>query len=266
MRAPVPVVFLLATALLGSGERSAAQSVDSIPALRRGLDSLRRDLDDLRRTQALTIRELQEIRRLLSDRRGQAGSPSAPKTIDGRGPSLGRATAPVTIVEFSDYECPYCGQFFRETLPLIVADYVKSGRVRFVYHDFPIPSLHPGAVKAAEAARCAGDQARFWEYHDALFQNQSSLEEPELAQRAVTLKLDTTAFSRCLKSGQHSNAIKRSIAEGDRAGVDGTPFFFIGKVAPGTTKVRIADVIQGAKSYAEFKEVIERLLSASGSR
>jgi protein-disulfide isomerase len=264
MRAAALFPFLLATALLGSGEQSAAQSVDSIPALRRDLDSLRRDLDDLRRTQVATIRELQEIRRLLSDR--QAGSRSAPKTIDGRGPSLGRATAPVTIVEFSDYECPYCGQFYRETLPLLVADYVKSGRVRFVYHDFPIASLHPGAAKAAEAARCAGDQARYWEYHDALFQNQSSLEEPELAQRAVTLKLDTTAFSRCLKSGQYSSAIKRSIAEGDRAGVDGTPFFFIGKVAPGTTKVRVADVIQGAKSYAEFKEVIDRLLSASGAR
>jgi protein-disulfide isomerase len=266
MRAPLPFFFLLATAVFGSGERIGAQSNDSIPALRRDLDSLRHELDDLRRTQALTVRELEAIRRLISDPRAAGGSPSAPKTIDGRGPSLGRATAPVTIVEFSDFECPFCGQFFRETLPLLVADYVNSGRVRFVYHDFPIASLHPGAVKAAEAARCAGDQSHFWEYHDALFQNQSSLEEAELAQRAATLKLDTIAFGRCLTSGQHANAIKRSIAEGDRAGVDGTPFFFIGTVARGTTTLRIANVIQGARPYAEFKEVIDRLLTDAARR
>ena len=252
------VLFLLA-AVIGTAQPSAAQSVDSIQALRR-------DLDQLRQTQAATLRELKEIRRLMSDQRGQAASTSTPETIDGRGPSLGRATAPVTIVEFSDYQCPYCGQFFRETLPLLVAEYVKSGRVRLVYHDFPISSLHPGALKAAEAALCAGDQKRYWEYHDALFQNQTSLEETHLVQRALMLKLDTAAFNRCLNSGQYSNAIKQSLAEGERAGVDGTPLFFIGKVDPGTTNVRIARVIQGAKSYAEFKEVIEELLSTPGAR
>jgi protein-disulfide isomerase len=247
-------VLLLLAAALGTARPSVAQSVDSIHALRR-------DLDELRRTQAATLRELQEIRRLMSDQGAQVASPSSPETIDGRGPSLGRATAPVTIVEFSDYQCPYCGQFFRETLPLLVADYVKAGRVRFVYRDFPLSSLHPSALKAAEAARCAGDQQRYWEYHDALFQNQSSLEETELVRRAQTLKLDTTAFKLCLNSGQYSSAIKESLAEAERIGVDATPTFFIGKVDPGTTNVRIAGVIQGAKSYAEFKEVIEALLS-----
>jgi protein-disulfide isomerase len=121
-------------------------------------------------------------------------------------------------------------------------------------------------LKAAEAALCAGDQQRYWEYHDALFQNQSSLEETELVRRALTLKLDTAAFNRCLNSGQYSNAINQSLAEGERAGVDGTPLFFIGKVDPGTTNVRIARVIQGAKSYAEFKEIIEELLSTSSAR
>lgn len=251
------ILFLL-TAVIGTAQPTVAQSVDSIQALRR-------DLDELRRTQAATLREVQEIRRLMSDQRGQGGFLSTPETIDGRGPSLGRPTAPVTIVEFSDYQCPYCGQFFRETLPPLVAEYVKSGRVRFVYRDFPISSLHPRAFKAAEAALCAGDQQRYWEYHDALFQNQLSLEETELVQRALTLKLDTTVFNRCLNSGQYSNAIKRSLVEGERAGVDGTPLFFIGKMDPGTTNVRIVRVIQGAKPYAEFKEAIEELLSSSSA-
>ena len=247
-------VLLLLTVVIGSAQSSAAQSVDSVQALRR-------DLDELRQTQRAMLRELQEIRRLLSDQRGQGGSESAPETIDGRGPSLGQATAPITIIEFSDYQCPYCGQFFRNTLPLLVAEYVKTGRVRLVYHDFPLSSLHPNALKAAEAARCAGDQRRYWEYHDALFQNQTSLEETDLVRRALTLKLDTTAFNRCLNSGQYSNAIKQSLAEGERFGIDGTPLFFIGKLDPGTTNVRIARVIQGAKPYAEFREVIEELLS-----
>jgi protein-disulfide isomerase len=247
------VLFLVA-ALIGTAHPSVAQSVDSITALRR-------DLDELRREQAATLHELQEIRRLMSDQRAQGGPVSTPETIDGRGPSLGRVSAPITIVEFSDYQCPFCGQFFRETLPLLVAEYVKIGRVRLVYHDFPLSSLHPSALKAAEAARCAGDQQRYWEYHDALFQNQSSLEETKLVQRALMLELDTTAFNRCLKSGHYSNAIKQSIAEGEQAGVDGTPTFFLGTLDPGTTNVRVAHVIQGAKAYAEFKEVIQELIS-----
>jgi protein-disulfide isomerase len=249
--------LLLFAAVVGLAQPSDAQSADSI-------QSLRKDLDELRLTQTQMLRELQEIRRLMSGQRGQgelASSPETIETIDGRGPSLGRASAPITIVEFSDFQCPYCGQFFRETLPLLVAKYVKTGRVRFVYRDFPLSSLHPGAAKAAEAARCAGDQQRYWEYHDALFRNQAALEETALVQRALTLKLDTAAFNRCLNSGRYSNAIRQSLAEGERFGVDGTPLFFIGKVDPGTTSVRIARVIQGAKPFAEFEEILEEMLS-----
>lgn len=251
--------LLLFAAVIGTAQPSAAQSADSIQALRT-------DIDELRQVQAATLREVQEIRRLLLAQRGQAESPPTPETIDGRGPSLGQASAPVTIVEFADYQCPYCGQFFRETLPPLVAEYVKTGRVRFVYRDFPLSSLHPHALKAAEAARCAGDQQRYWEYHDALFQNQSSLEQKELVRRALTLKLDMTAFKRCLNSGQYSDAIKQSRAEAERVGIEGTPVFFFGKVGRGTTDVRVARVIQGAKSFAEFKEVIEGLLATPDVR
>jgi protein-disulfide isomerase len=246
--------WLLLAAVIGSAPPGAAQSADSIQALRR-------DIEDLRQVQAATLREVQEIRRLLSDQRGQAESPPAAETIDGRGPSRGLASAPVTIVEFSDYECPYCGEFFQETLPLLMTNYVNKGQVRLVYRDFPMSSLHPRAMKAAEAARCAGDQQRYWEYHDALFKNQVSLEDSDLVQRALTLKLDTAAFHRCLGSGQQVDAIQGSVAEGQRAGVEGTPSFFIGSVDPGTTTVRIAGVIRGAKPYAAFQQVIEGLLN-----
>ena len=246
-------------ALIGAAQPVFAQSPDSIQALRR-------EIEELRQMQAATLREVQEIRRLLSNLPGHAEFPPTPETIDGRGPSLGAASAPITIVEFSDYECPYCGRFFRETLPLLVTEYVNRGQVRLVYRDFPLSSMHPRAVKAAEAALCAGDQQRYWEYHDALFQDQTSLEEADLVQRARTLKLDTSAFKRCLKSGQYSDAVQASRAEGERAGIEGTPLFFIGRVDPGTTTVRIAGVIRGAKAYADFQEVIVGLVSTSGAR
>jgi protein-disulfide isomerase len=255
MRASILVLF---AGVILTSRSGAAQTVDSI-------QSVRRELDELRQTQAATLREVREIRRLLAAR-NESGSMSTPDTIDGRGPSLGRSTAPITIVEFSDYQCPYCGQFFRETLPLLIAEYVKTGRVRFVYHDFPISSLHPGAMRAAEAARCAGDQDRYWDYHNALFKNQADIGERALVNRALTLSLDTVAFNRCLGSGRHSEEIRQSIAQGARAGVDGTPLFFIGKVDPGTTSLRIARVIQGAKAYPEFKEAIDDLLSTAGAR
>jgi protein-disulfide isomerase len=255
MRARILVLF---AGIILTSRPAIAQTVDSI-------QSLRRDLDELRQMQAATLREVQEIRRLLAAR-SESGNISTPDTIDGRGPSLGRSTAPITIVEFSDYQCPYCGQFFRETLPLIIAEYVKTGRVRFVYHDFPISSLHPGAMRAAEAARCAGDQERYWEYHNTLFKNQADIGDGALVSRALTLKLDTATFNRCLRSGRHSQEISQSIAEGARAGVDGTPLFFIGKMDLGTTSLRITRVIQGAKPYPEFKEAIDDLLSTAGAR
>jgi protein-disulfide isomerase len=158
-------------------------------------------------------------------------------------PARGPATAQVTIVEFSDFECPFCGRLF-PTLKAVEKIYV--GRVRIVYRQFPLRKLHPRAQKAAEASLCAGEQGRFWEMHDSLFSDQERLTVDALKARAVELKLDTATFNACLDSGKEVAAIDQDILDGARAGVTGTPTLFIN----GRKMV-------GNQPYAAIQAVIE---------
>lgn len=139
-------------------------------------------------------------------------------------PSLGRADAPVTIVEFADFGCPYSREssfVVRE----LAAKYPES--VRFVYRDFPIAELHPIAQKAAEAAQCAQDQGMFWEYHDKLYQNQNDVSEDRLVEFATELNMNTFQFESCLSSGRYVDEVIADYQAGVEAGVRGTPTFFI---------------------------------------
>lgn len=107
---------------------------------------------------------------------GTAASTVERKTVGvGNLPVLGKENAPVTLIEFSDYECPFCGRHYNQTEPQIKKDYIDTGKVKFYYRDYPLSQIHPGAQKSAEAARCAADQNKYWEYHDALFENQSNI-------------------------------------------------------------------------------------------
>ena len=158
-------------------------------------------------------------------------------------PSKGPASAPVTIVEFSDFECPFCGGLF-PTLKQIEKTY--SDQVRLVYRQFPLTNIHPYAQKAAEASLCANDQQHFWEMHDSMFGNQRELSIADLKQRAVDLKLDAPAFNQCLDSGKHAAAVQKDIQEGARAGVTGTPALFIN-----------GRLLSGNQPYAEIKAIID---------
>ena len=158
-------------------------------------------------------------------------------------PARGPATAPVTIVEFSDFECPFCGRLF-PTLKAVEKIYLD--RVRIVYRQFPLRKIHPLAQKAAEASLCAGEQGRFWDMHDSLFGDQEHLTVDDLKARAVALKLDTATFNACLDSGKQVAAIDRDIADGAKAGVTGTPTMFIN-----------GRMMVGAQPYAQIQAVIE---------
>jgi predicted DsbA family dithiol-disulfide isomerase len=158
-------------------------------------------------------------------------------------PTRGQANAPVTIVEFSDFECPYCGGLY-PTLKQVEKNYPQQ--VRIVYRQFPLNNLHPHAQKAAEASLCANEQQKFWEFHDSMFSNQRELSIPDLKQRAVDLKLDTAAFNQCLESGKHAAAILADIEEGSRNGVSGTPALFIN-----------GRLLSGNQPYSEIKDVID---------
>jgi protein-disulfide isomerase len=176
----------------------------------------------------------------------------------GDGPALGKRDAPVTIVEFSDYQCPFCKKHFTNTLSALKTKYIDAGKVRYVFRDFPLDTIHPFARKAAEAAHCAGEQGKFWDMHDAMFSNQGALMEENLKGFARDMELDVEAFNACLDGGKYAKRVEADVAAGSAAGVTGTPGFFIGKTnADGKI---VATGMKGAQPAAAFIQVIDRLL------
>jgi len=147
-------------------------------------------------------------------------------------------------------------------LPQIESEYIKTGKVKYVVLDFPLESIHKNAFKAAEAAHCAGEQGAFWEMHARLFANQRALGLKNLPEHAQALGLDGSKFQACLDNGTFSGKIRQDLADGQRAGVTGTPGFFLGLTDPDGSKVKVLRVLKGAQPYASFKEAIDTLLSA----
>jgi len=168
-------------------------------------------------------------------------------------PALGPDNALVTIVQFSDFWCPYSKRYFDETLPMILSNY--GDRVRYVYRDFPLGSIHPKAQKAAEAAQCAFEQGKFWEYHDMLYENQGELELADLKAYAVALGLDESAFNLCLDSDKYAHEVEKDVEDGKSYGVLGSPTFFIN-----------GRKVVGALPYATFQTIIDEELAKVGTR
>ncbi len=166
-------------------------------------------------------------------------------------PVKGEDNAPVTIVEFSDYQCPFCGRFYTQTLSQLETEYVKTGKAKFVYKDFPLESIHPYALKASEAANCAGDQDKYWEMHNKIFDNQAAITASDLKKYAADLKLETEDFNECLDSGKYTDEVKADIQEGIAAGVRGTPTFYI-KGKSGQWQELV-----GAQPFSALQAVIE---------
>ncbi len=147
-------------------------------------------------------------------------------------------------------------------MPQIESEYIKTGKVKYVVLDFPLESIHKNAFKAAEAARCAGEQGKFWEMHDRLFANQQALASNNLPQHAQAIGLDVPKFQQCLDSEKYAADIRKDLAEGQKAGVTGTPGFFLGMTNPNDSKVKTLKVLKGAQPYTSFKDAIESLLSS----
>ncbi len=162
------------------------------------------------------------------------------------GPSRGPASAPVTIVEFSDFQCPFCSRA-EGTVAQVMKAY--DGKVRLVYRDFPLPA-HDQAEKAAEAAHCADDQGKYWEMHEKLFANQQALEPDKLKGYAKDLKLDQAKFDKCLDSGEKAKVVEENKKAGEKAGVTGTPAFFVNGYQ-----------LSGAQPFEEFKTLIDSELA-----
>jgi protein-disulfide isomerase len=150
--------------------------------------------------------------------------PTAVKVDASRGFTRGAENAQVSIVEFSDFQCPFC-KAATTTMHHLMDQY--AGKVRWVFRDFPIAGVHPLARKAHEAARCAAEQGKFWQYHDLLFARSPQLAPAELKQYARELKLDGEAFDRCIESGKYQSAVADDVQDGERLGINATPAFFI---------------------------------------
>ena len=216
----------------------------------RTLDQLRGDIKSY-----LESRRRQQARAMLVDELKAKSGANVKVMLDppryvvpttGEDPVRGNASAPVTIIEFSDYQCPFCARV-NPTLAKIRETY--GDRVKIVFKDYPLPN-HPQAPKAAEAARCAGDQQKYWEMHDAMFANQRALEVPSLKQTARAIGLNGAAFDQCLDSGKWQATIRAGSALGDEMGVNSTPTLYVN-----------GRVVLGAVPFDNFKTIIDEELA-----
>ena len=169
-------------------------------------------------------------------------------------PFKGSKDAAVTIIEFSDFQCPFCKRFFDQTLSQIEKNYVDTGKVKFVYRDFPLDSIHPQARPAALSAECANEQGKFWEYHDLLFQKQDewvAVGASSFKQYAKDLGLDSSKFDSCFDSRKYEDEVQSDLDDGVNVGVQGTPAFFINGI-----------LVSGAQPYVAFQVAIEQALAS----
>ena len=232
------------------------------------LKAIRRDIDAVRDSLKVIQSELETIKKLLQQRPAAAPQAQAFReatiSVDGA-PFLGEKNAKVTLVEFSDFQCPFCKRSFQQTFPQIVSEYVKTGKVKYVFRDFPLENIHPLAFKAAEAARCGGEQGKYWEMHEMLFENQTALAVDKLVEYAKTVGLDGGKFKECLDSGKQAEKVRGDQADGRKVGISGTPGFFVGLTQPNASTIKAVKMISGAKPFAQFKDAIDNLLATASN-
>jgi protein-disulfide isomerase len=168
---------------------------------------------------------------------------------------LGSKDAPLTMVEFTDFQCPYCQRFHVQTFAELKKNYIDTGKMRFVSRDLPL-DFHPNAMQAANAGRCAGEQGKFWELRDIMNSNPEKLDIGSLAGYAQDLKLDVAAFRSCVESGKYKDKIQNDIQLAEKVGASGTPAFVIGKSTPDGVD---GEVVVGALPYSMFDQKLKEM-------
>jgi protein-disulfide isomerase len=206
------------------------------------------------------LQELRQIR-LLLEKQGRAAAPqeeqpTRAKISDLSGVSmLGKKDAPITIVEYTDYQCPFCQRFHVTAFPEIKRNYIDTGKVRFFSKDLPL-DFHPNAMRAAQAARCAGEQNKFWELRDVMGQNPDKLDMEHIVGFADGLKIDSKALRTCVDSGKYKEQVQSDVLEAMKVGANGTPTFVVGKSAGNGVD---GELVVGAIPYAQFDDKLKSL-------
>ncbi len=258
-----PAAFV-ALALIATVSFAAAGSSPAAASAGAGDDAVLRKLEELQTELRNLKAEVAGLRRALvqaseAATAAAAGHPSAATRIalDGKDPVLGSPSAQVAVVEFSDFQCPYCGRFQADTFAQLKKAYVDTGKIKYVFRDFPL-ILHEQAHGAAIAAHCAGRQDAYWKMHDALFTQQQRLGPELYKELAASLKLEPAAFASCLNDPTAAAEVDNDLSYGQSVGVQGTPSFFVGRIDSG--QVVDARAISGAKPFTVFAQAIDALL------
>jgi protein-disulfide isomerase len=216
-------------------------------------------------TVALWYDTRREIAALSAEQRQLAADLDAARglsTINVAGaPARGPAGQILTLVEFSDYECPFCIRHFRETMPEIDAKWVQTGKLRYVFRDFPIDQLHPAAIHGHVAARCAAEQGKFWEMHGRMFSAPGTHTPPEIELRASEAGVAIDPFRECVSSGRAQADVAKNVQLAVELGANGTPAFFVGVRNPETEDVRIVTAVSGAQPFEAFEKAFETVLA-----
>jgi protein-disulfide isomerase len=230
---------------------SLLAAVSAIPVFAQDQGITRQQADEI-------LNELRQIRQLL-ERQGKGQPPPEQITrakINLSGFSmLGSKDAPITLVEFTDYQCPFCQRFHVTTFPELKKQYIDTGKVRFYSRDMPL-DFHPNALRAAQAARCANEQGQFWTMRDRMGANPDKLDMPNLLTYAGDLKLDVNAFKSCVESEKYKNAVQTDVMEAMKIGASGTPTFILGK---STAEGVEGELVVGAMPFPIFDQKIKDL-------
>jgi protein-disulfide isomerase len=266
MRRPVLPLLLIAAFLPLVFPLAAPGGSESKESLEKSVAALQKQVEELKKNQAQMLDELKELRVLLNqvaERKEFPTKPDGPRmfSINVHGePFRGFANAKVAIMEYSDFECSFCGKYVRELYPRIDEAYIKTGKIKYFFRDLPAPE-HVNSALAAQAARCAGDQGKFWQMHDMLFAAQPAPSETNLTSYASSLGLDMQKFSACFSGGAYADAIRQSANGARSMGLHGTPSFLTGLMSDDGNFLRTTNVIVGIESFDALKESVDELLA-----
>lgn len=249
------IIIITASSLLFSLSAWPASTKDEVKALQAQAEAMQKDLAEIKKL-------LQEGARAPAKR---AEAPFKPQTVSvGDSPFKGNADATITLIEYSDYQCPYCARHYRDSMSTLEKEYMDTGKLKYVMRENPLVSIHPHAMSASMAALCADDQGKYWEMHNIMFDNQREIDADKLKVFAADIGLDTTVFNECLDSRKYRKRINSDLSSGAKLGIRGTPGFALGLTDQNDPdKANITVLLKGARPLSAFKVELDKLLESA---